>query len=390
MEDKNSQNLKIIIYGAGAVGRQVMSQYYSYIDELELLCFAVSDMTENQKHVLGIPVFKIDDLVQYKNEALVMISVSEKYQQEVTEHVTELGFKNVQYYTEQSKNYKLIDKLIGNDYKKTLTTWYFWVTGEELNWNNLKTYNEKIQWLKLYDQLEKKKYLADKYAVRDFIRDKIGEKYLIPILGCWDKAEEINYTNLPKEFVLKCNHGSGWNIVVNDKTQLDYDNVTKQLNSWINSNYAYISGFEMHYKNIKPKIIAEQMLHTEDGEDLKDYKVFVFNGRAKIIQVDIDRCSNHRRNLYTRNWEYISEGICYPMAPDIKIEKPDCLDELIELSEVLGEGFRHVRVDFYIVDHQIYFGEMTFTHGSGTEKFTSEEFALKMGSWIELPYGEGY
>mgnify|MGYP001041655554 CR=1 FL=1 len=379
---------KIIIYGAGKVGKTLLFPYLDKVDKYDLICFAVSDKSNNSEKILGFPVYEIGELTAYKEDAVVIIGVSHQYQREVLDSLNSYGFRHIVYppYNQSNyRNYKYYSNLDENDYVSVLKKWYRFYTGMPLNWNHLKTYNEKMQWLKLYDRIEDKKDLSDKYKVRDYVREKIGETYLVPLLGCWDDFADIDFEALPDEFVLKCNHGSGWNLIVHDKSKLDYAKTKEQFDSWMLLDYAFCSGLEMNYRGIAPKIIAEEMLHTADGEDLRDYKVFVFDGKARIVQVDVDRTTNHRRNLYTRDWTYLPYGIGYPMAGDVKVEKPDCLEELLRLSEILGAGFRHVRVDFYIVDGNLYFGEMTFSHGSGTEKFTSQEFALEMGSWIELP-----
>ena len=388
-DDKLEKSKKVIIYGAGKVGSALALRYLDKEDEYDLLCFAVSDKTENKKEVFGLPVFEIAELIDYREEAVVLIGVSQQYQKAVTDMLNKYGFKNVVSPLYREKNYRYYAELDVKKYGDVLAQWYRIHTGMKLDWNNLKTYNEKLQWLKLYDQTEEKRILSDKFRVRDFVREKIGEEHLVPLLGCWDSFDEIDFEKLPSEFVLKCNHGSGWNLVVHNKEDLNFPKVKEQFDSWMMLNYAFCSGFELNYKGIKPQIIAEQMLYLPKGEELRDYKVFVFGGKAKIVQVDIDRNTYHRRNLYTRDWTYLPYGIGYPMAGDVEIKKPDCLDELIMLSEALGAGFRHVRVDFYIIDDKVYFGEMTFSHGSGTEKFTSNEFALEMGSWIALPETRG-
>ncbi len=388
-ENLNDENIeesrKIIIYGAGKIGVTVAIPYLDKASEYDLLCFAVSDKTANCKEVLGIPVFGIEELVQHKEDAMVLVGVSSKYQEEVQRILDKYGFKKVVYPSWTYSNYRYYSKLRVEKYEDELIRWYSMYTGMILDWQNLRTYNEKLQWLKLYDQIEKKRDLSDKFLVRNYIKNKVGEKYLVPLLGCWDTFDEINFENLPDKFVLKCNHGSGWNRVVHNKAEADFLQMKKEFDTWMILDYAFCSGFEMNYRGIRPRIIAEQMLCPPKGEELRDYKVFVFDGKAKIIQVDIDRDTYHRRNLYGRDWSYLPYGIGYPIASDVDIKKPDCLDNLIVLAETVGSGFRHVRVDFYIVDGRIYFGEMTFSHGSGTEKFTSEEFALEMGSWIHLP-----
>lgn len=382
--NKLEESKKIIIYGAGKVGATLALQYLGNEDKYDLLCFAVSDKTKNSKNVLGLPVFGIEELVKYKDDSLVLIGVSEQYQKEVTDILKKYGFKKIVYPLYRKVNYQYYKELEPEKYRDELTRWYRIHTGKKLDWNNLRTYNEKLQWLKLYDQTENKCILSDKFRVREFVREKIGEKYLIPLFGCWDTFDDIDFEKLPNEFVIKCTHGNGWNMMIHNKAELNFSETKEQFDSWMMLDYAFCAGFEMNYKGIKPQIIAEQMLHSAKEENIKDYKVFVFNGKVKIIQVDIDKNLYHRRNLYTREWEYLPYGIGYPTAGETEIKKPDCIDELITLSEILGAGFKHVRVDFHIVDDRIYFGKMIFSHGSGREKFSSQKFALEMGNWIDI------
>lgn len=376
---------KIIIYGAGKVGLTLVLPYLEKEDEYDLLCFAVSDKTENNTEVFGLPVFGIEELVEYREDAVVLMGVSHQYQKEVADMLDKHGFKNVVYPSYKHENYRYYAELEEGEYKAALARWYRIRTGMKLDWNNLRTYNEKLQWLKLYDQTENKRILSDKFRVRDFVRKKIGERHLVPLLGCWDSFDEIEFEKLPSEFVLKCNHGRGWNLVVHNKEELDLYELKEQFDSWMMLDYAFCSGLELNYREIKPKIIAEQMLHSSKGKELKNYKVFVFDGYAKIIQVDIDTNTYHRRNLYTRDWEYLPYGIGYSTDGDTEIKKPDCLDELISFAEILGSGFRHILVKFYVIGNNIYFGEVTFSHESGAEKFISQDFALEMGSWINIP-----
>lgn len=379
------KNKKIIVYGAGEVGTALMLPYLEKEDEYDLLCFAVSEKTENKREVLGLPVFGIEELVEYREDAMVLIGVSYPYQEEVKDVLDKYAFKNIVCPLYKKEDYRYYVELDAEKYEAALAKWYRIHTGMKLDWNNLRTYNEKLQWLKLYDQTENKRVLSDKFRVRDFVREKIGEEHLVPLLGCWDSFDEIGFEKLPSEFVLKCTHGRGWNLVVHNKEELDLHELKEQFDSWMMLDYAFCSGLELNYRGIEPKIIAEQVLRSSMGEELKNYKVFVFDGSAKIIQVDIDTNTYQRRNLYTRDWEYLPYGIGYPMAGDVEIKKPDCLDELIAFAEILGAGLRHALVSFYIIDNKIYFSEMTFSHGSGTEKFSSHDFALEMGSWINIP-----
>lgn len=253
----------------------------------------------------------------------------------------------------------------------------------KLDLNNPSTFNEKLQWLKLHDHNPLYIKLVDKYEVRKYVRNKIGEKYLIPILGVWDSFDEINFKQLPDQFVLKCTHDSGSVIICKDKSTLDIKAVKKKIDYSIKRNYYYV-GREWPYKFVKPRIIAEEYLEEVPGEDLKDYKLFCFHGKPKIIEVDIDRYKDHKRNLYSTKWRYIPVQLKYPTHPEIVIDKPENLERMLTLASELAGKFPHVRVDFYSVHSTIFFGEMTFYHGSGFNKITPLEFSYKMGSWIHI------
>lgn len=381
--DKN-----IIVYGAGKFGKTIIAPYLSNETDYDLLCFAVSNKEENPREICGIPVFGIEELVQYKENATVLIGVSQQYQSQVLKILDIYGFKKVVYPSLVKLDYRYYSRVCVDKYEEELTGWYRIHTERKLDWNNLRTYNEKLQWLKLYDQTKEKQVVSDKFLVRDFVRKKIGDEYLLPLFGCWDFFDEIEFEKLPDEFMLKCTHGRGWNIAVYNKAELGFLKLKEQFDSWMMLDYAFCSGFDLNYRNMKRRIIAEQILYPLNGEELRKYNVFVFDGNVKIIQVDIGAETDRKRILYTRDWEYLPYGIGHPIADNVDIIKPDCLEKIIVLSETLGAGFRHVRVDFYVIDDRIYFDEMTFVPGKGTEKFTSEKFALEMGSWITLSEGK--
>lgn len=262
---------------------------------------------------------------------------------------------------------------------------YYCETGKKLNLLNPITFNEKIQWLKLYDRRPEYTSYVDKYLVRDYVKNSIGEQYLIPLIAKFDSVDEIDWISLPSRFVLKCTHGSGCNIICNDKEKLDIDKVKKQLKQWMKKNWFWF-GREWPYKNIKPSIICEKYMVDESGIELKDYKVFCFNGKPKLIQVDYNRFVNHKRNLYDIKWNYINASIKYPTDSSFAIKKPDKLEEMLKLAEKLAKNYPHVRVDFYNINGKIYFGEMTFYHGSGFEEFHPSEIGKLFGNWIKLPF----
>ena len=263
---------------------------------------------------------------------------------------------------------------------------YKMITGKKLNLKNPQTFNEKIQWLKLYDRNPEYTRLVDKYAVREYIKETLGEEYLFPLVGGpWESVDEIDFAKLPDQFVLKCTHDSGSVIICKDKKEFDIEAAKKKLRKAMQINFYYIAR-EWPYKNVKPRIIAEKYMVDESGNDLKDYKIFNFNGEPKLIQVDFDRFSDHHRhNYYNLNWEYWDVQILCPSAPEIKVEKPEKLEELLEMSRILSKGCPHVRTDFYLINGKIYFGEITFYHQGGYAEITPESFAYEMGSWIKLP-----
>lgn len=262
--------------------------------------------------------------------------------------------------------------------------------GTEIDLENPQTFNEKLQWLKLYDRRPEYTMMVDKYRVRDYIAKTIGSQYLIPLIGVWDDPDDIDFDTLPDQFVLKCNHNSGKGMCIcKDKSKLDIKKVKRGLRKGLKENY-YLHGREWPYKDVPRKIICEKYMTDESGIELKDYKVFNFNGVPKIIEVDYDRFKGHKRNLYDVDWNYIQAAIEFPTEPSHKIERPASLKTMLELAEKLSSGIPHVRTDFYSIDDRIYFGEITFYHGSGYEKFTPESLGYKLGSWISLPSGGGY
>lgn len=261
---------------------------------------------------------------------------------------------------------------------------YWGRCGKILNLDSPKTFNEKIQWLKLNYHDPRMPFLVDKYEVKRIVGKIIGEEYIIPTLGVWDRFSDIDFSSLPDAFVLKTTHDSGGVVFCKTKSDFDYDKAREIINQSLNSNY-YYHGREWPYKSVKPRIIAEPYLVDESGIELKDYKIFNFNGDPTIIQVDFDRFVDHKRNIYDIEWNLIDAMIQYPSSPDTIIKKPEKLQLLLSLSRVLAKDFPHVRTDFYTFGEKIYFGEMTFFHGGGFEYFVPSSFDEKMGECLRLP-----
>lgn len=228
-------------------------------------------------------------------------------------------------------------------------------------------FGEKIQYLKLYGNLEKYGDCVDKYKVREYIKNKIGNEYLIPLLGVYNKAEDIKYDELPNKFVLKINNGSAMNIIVKDKTKLDISKTNKKLNKWLKNDYSKIKK-EYQYKNVKRKIICEKYI-SDKKDRLVDYKFFCFDGEPLFCKADIDRFTDHRANFYDMNWNQIKMTEGNFKEYNGVINKPDNFEKMIELSKKLSEDFQFIRVDLYDVDGKIYFGELTFTPASGKNPF---------------------
>lgn len=261
---------------------------------------------------------------------------------------------------------------------------YYLTTGKKLDLEHPQTFNEKLQWLKIHDRNSVYTTMVDKHAVKEYVAGKIGGEYIIPTLGVWSHFNEIDFEKLPEQFVLKCTHDSGGIAIITDKAGVDKRAVRKKLENSLKQNYYYL-GREWPYKNVPPRIIAEPYLVDESGKELKDYKIFCFNGEPKLVQVDFGRFDVHRRNLYTIGWDYVDASIKFPKDPDTQIPRPPRLEKMLEIAGILSEGIPHVRVDLYSVNGRIYFGELTMYHGGGLEKFTPEELEMRMGEWITLP-----
>jgi hypothetical protein len=253
-----------------------------------------------------------------------------------------------------------------------------------IDWENPKTFNEKLQWLKVYNRRPEYTDMVDKIKVKEYVAKKLGEEYIIPTLGVWDRAEDIDFNQLPDKFVLKCNHDSGSVCICKDKSTFDFEATKRKLNRCLKKDM-FRPGREWPYKNVERKIFAEALLGDHETNDLRDYKVFNFNGEPKIIQVDFDRFSHHMRNVYDLDWNRLEMEIQYPSNPEKVIDKPQNLQAMLNAATVLSEGIPHARTDFYCVDGKLYFGEITFFHGSGYEVFRPEEWDEKLGKLIILP-----
>jgi len=262
---------------------------------------------------------------------------------------------------------------------------YRCVFNKKLNLKNPQTFNEKLQWLKLYDRKDIYTKMVDKYEVKEYVANLIGEEYIIPTLGVYDQFDEIPFDELPDKFVIKCTHDSGGVVICKDKNTFDKEEAKEKIVPRLNRNY-YKRGREWPYKNVKPRIIIEEYLDDGINEDLNDYKLMCFNGKVQCSFVCTERRSEEglKVTFFDLNWKKMPFERRYPSSTK-QIEKPSNYEEMIKLAEILSKDIPFVRVDFYNINGNIYFGEMTFFPGSGTEEFTPVEYDAKLGSLIKLP-----
>lgn len=260
--------------------------------------------------------------------------------------------------------------------------------GRELDLDDPKTFNEKLQWLKLYDRRDEYTMLVDKYLVRDYIREKLGEAYLIPLIGAWDSPDEIDFDALPEKFVLKCNHNSGVGMYIcRDKSKMDVKRVKAELRRGLAQDY-YLTGREWPYKNVPRKIICEKFMVNENEPDLKDYKFQCLNGRIDHAFVCVGRSDpqNLRYYYFDADWNELPYSVHKCDDRDFLMKlKPKTWDRMKEIAELLCADLPEVRVDLYEINGQIYFGELTFFTSSGFDDTITPEADLEIGSRLILP-----
>lgn len=255
--------------------------------------------------------------------------------------------------------------------------------GDRINLDNPRGYNEKLQWMKLNDRNSEYVKMVDKCEVKKYIADSIGEEYIIPTLGVYDKFEDIEFEKLPNQFVLKCTHDSGGIAICKDKEKLNIDRVKEKINKSMKKNYFYW-GREWPYKEVKPRIIAEQYMEDHADGELRDYKFFCFDGEPKAMFVATDRGKKQTKfDFFDLQFKHLDIKQHYPNSKE-KIKRPNQFEKMIELSKKISKGLKHARVDFYEVDGKVYFGEITFYHFSGFEPFEPREWDLTFGDWIDL------
>ena len=396
---KNSMNneCEVCLFGAGVRGKTRCFDFVRYFGiKIDFYC----DNKVAPETIIrdGIKVRDIQYLYENKDNIYVFLTVGPNYQKEILDQLSEHGVYNI-----ITIDWFLVSQVLDsieasgdgavkqkyhefyND-KEFLEKYFEHWMEYKIDFNNPSTFNEKIQWLKLYNHKPEYTRMVDKYEMRQFVEERIGSGYTVPLIGVWESFDDIDFDQLPKQFVLKCNHDSGSIVIVQDKDKFDIEDAKEKINRTLSTNY-YWRAREWAYKNVKRKIIAEPYLYDAKQKELLDYRFFCFNGEVKAIIVDFDHTLNKigRRNFYNKYWEYMPLSLHYPTAPETIIEKPKCMEEMIEIAEKLSVSIPHIRIDFYIIDDRPIIGELTFYHAAGSQKFSPKKWDKIFGDWIDLP-----
>ena len=284
----------------------------------------------------------------------------------------------------------MLDVVSKNLSDKTYLKWVYYLrTGKHLNLDHPVTFNEKIQWLKLHNTSEECTHWVDKYEARKLVAEKIGEQYLIPMLGCWDSFDEIVFDKLPNQFVLKCSHDSGSVVICSDKNTFNWESAKVKLESSMKHNFFW-KGREYPYKNVRPRIICEKLMKDEKSKDIVDYKFFCFDGKPRVLFFASERFTSKDKvakfDFYDMNLNHMPiksadhENSTVPLTLSAAN-----FAKMKELCGILSAGYPHVRVDLYVINNKIYFGELTFHHDGGFVNLEPDEWNTTFGNWIHLP-----
>lgn len=371
---------KAVIFGIGKYG----AFWHEFLkSEIEIIGFLDNDPQKQGKCFRGLQVYSITEFIQsFSNDVTILLSFFSKK----TADVIFEQFKKEYSSIDETRILWLTPFLSEIDDENFLRIFYKICFGKELDLQNPKTLNEKYQWMKLYDRNPIYPRLTDKYEVRKYVAEKIGEEYLIPCYGCWDNFSDINFSSLPEQFVLKCTHDSGSAIFcMNNKDSLFFDkywnNISKNdveniLIEALKQNY-YMLAREWIYKDIQPRIIAEKLC----GEKIDDYKFSVFNGKVKFLHV---RTYDDLVTYFTPEWKVMPFKWQNTIF-DETIQKPDTLEKMIRLAEIIAKDLNHIRVDFFSIDNKVYFCETCLFLCSGFVPIKPLEYDELFGSWLELP-----
>lgn len=376
---KRINNHSIAIVGAGKSGTELVE--FLLFNGITVDCFFDNNPFLWKKHNHGVPIVEMEKIEGIK----YVISTGASYRKELVKQLSELNINGddiiIYYPTPHDRDFIVnygragLENAISQLFRNTF--------GFDMDWDEPKTYNEKINWEKARVSDERMTMCADKYKVRDYVKEMIGEEYLTKIYGHWSKPEEIDYSILPKSFALKLNNGSARNILIRDKNSINERIIRDTFRNWMSIEWAFTS-FEMHYKDIQPVIYCEELLDGAEEEGFCDYKVFCFNGEVKFIQrIRFEHTERAVGLFYDKQWNRQPFNQYY--ADDKEVEKPEFINEMIINSEKLARNFKHVRVDWFVTAQgKVYFGEMTFANWSGLERFSPEDYDRILGDMIQL------
>lgn len=256
--------------------------------------------------------------------------------------------------------------------------------GKKLNLENPVTYTEKLQWLKLYDHCAEYSTMVDKISVKKYVANKIGDEYIVPLLGVWDKADDIDFEGLPSQFVLKSSHDSGGYIVCKNKESINKGELRKKVNALLKRNY-YYGTREWPYKNVPPRVFAEEYLEDSESRELRDYKFFTFGGEPKVLYITSGRGKGDTTaDFFDMEGNHLDLKIDHEMA-EVEPKLPKNFELMKSLARKLSEGTPQLRVDFYEVNGRVYFGELTFFHCGGLVPLKPEKWDKQFGEWVDLP-----
>lgn len=261
----------------------------------------------------------------------------------------------------------------------------YWLSmGKRLNLKNPKTFNEKLQWLKLYNRKPEYTIMVDKVKAKEYVAKIIGKEHIIPTLGVWDDPDEIDFDALPNQFVLKCNHNSGMGMCIcRNKSKLDIAKVKRELRKGLRQDY-YMTNREWPYKNVPRKIMAEKFMQDGNKPDLTDYKFFCFNGEPKMMYVSHDNAEHATTDFFDMDYNRLPIRMKDPNS-EVLPEQPKEFEEMKQYARQLSKNMPFLRVDFYVICHVVYFGELTFFHNSGLTPIRPTEWEYKIGKWLKLP-----
>lgn len=370
----------VIIVGAGVRGRVLFNGMKKDKD------IHIAAIFDNNPELIGSTLENVEISKPYKwteGSCVYIVALdNEIHRNELREQLQKLGVKDediLEYYLYWTYEYN--KNANEQEYEAISQERYFAKFGKLINWENPITFNEKMNWNMLHNKDPRRTRLADKLLAREWVKEKVGEEHLTKIYGVWNDAYDIDFESLPNAFVLKTNNGSGRNIIVKNKSELDIEAVCKQLNEWRDRNYAF-GHMEMHYKDIVPRIFCEEYLEGV-AEEVYDYNIYCFHGEPEYIWcIKGSHRPGCQASFYTKEWDMQEFSYGYPKDP-IEAPRPSKLDEMLKLSRILCGEFEHVRVDWYnLPDGRVLFCEMTFTTWGGLAYWEPEEYDEVFGKLI--------